>query len=356
MGTNILLADAVENYLGYRRARCADATVKNEAFLLRRFVSWYGSVQMRHMTPEKVAKWFDGPDGLRNPHITRDRVHRNPIAATTANYYRTRLKSFFRWATRTGHLRRDLLEGVEAYPTIERSRLQPPPETLLRLADLVADGRDRAFIALIVNTAFRAGTATSIRVGDVDLDEFQISVAIKKTRQEDTFPITSDLAPELDRWLRRYALDLGRPLGRDDFLFPSRKASVFSRRIATDGPPVQSRTAPTWVPGMQMTHPERVVQGALRGAGLPTRGEGVHTVRRAMARAFFDSMATTTGYDAALRTVSATLHHKSSATTEHYLGLSSERARRDGLLRGKPFLTAMVTRPAEVRVLRPAEG
>ena len=356
MGMNILLGDAVEDYLGYRRARCAEATVKNEAFLLRRFVSWYGNVQLRHMTAEKVAAWFDGPDGLRNPHVTRDGVRRNPIEATTANYHRTRLASFFRWANRAGHLRRDLLEGVEAYPTIERARLQPPPETLLRLVDLVAEGRDRAFIALIINTGFRAGTATSIRVGDVDLDEFRISVAIKKTRQEDAFPITADLAAELDRWLRRYALDLGRPLGRDDFLFPSRKASVFSRQIATEGPPVRLRTAPRWVPSKQMTHPERVVQGALRGAGLPTRGEGVHTVRRAVARAFFDSMATTTGYDAALRTVSAMLHHKSSATTEHYLGLSSERARRDEILRGRAFLTAMVPHPADVRVLRPAEG
>src|SRR5690606_30101648 len=93
---------------------------------------------------------------------------------------------------------------------------------------------------------------------------------------------------------------------------------------------------------------ERVVQGALGALGYPTRGEGCHTVRRSVARAFFDSMATDTGYDAALRTVSAMLHHKSSATTEIYLGLTSERVRRDSLLRGRPFLSALGAPVAEI--------
>ncbi len=94
-----------------------------------------------------------------------------------------------------------------------------------------------------------------------------------------------------------------------------------------------------------MTHPERVVHAALARVGLPTRHEGAHTIRRAVARHFFDSLvATDLGYDGALRTVSALLHHSNAATTETYLGLSSERQRRDNRLRRQPFLTALIDR------------
>jgi len=67
-------------------------------------------------------------------------------------------------------------------------------------------------------------------------------------------------------------------------------------------------------------------------------------------------MSSDVGYDAALRTVSAMLHHKSSATTEQYLGLSSERKRRDDRLRGRPFLSALVSTENVVPLRRTAGG
>lgn len=350
------LAESVEEYLLWRRATCAAATVKNEGFVLRRFVAWYGDVQLRHMTPERVADWFFGANGLRQPHVTRDGVHREPVAATTANFYRIRLASFFRWATRRGLLRRDLLGEVQALPTTRRTRLQVPPEGLLRLLEVVPDGRDRAFIALLVNTGFRAGTATRLRCGDIDLGTGTISVLITKSHVEDDFPITLDLDQELRRWLRRYALDVGRPLRPTDHLFPAREGGVYRWTTSEDGERRRQRTDPSWVPERPMTHTERVVQGGLRALGLPTQSQGAHTIRRSFARSLFDSMSDTTGYDAALRTVAASLHHRSSATTEIYLGMTSERSRRDGILRGTPFLTAMVGTVDNVVALRPAEG
>src|SRR5512133_2350041 len=84
------LNETIEKYLTHRFARCAPTTAANEAFVLRRFATWYGNVQVRHMTPEKVADWFSGEQGLLQPHVTRDRRLREPVKATTANYYRTR--------------------------------------------------------------------------------------------------------------------------------------------------------------------------------------------------------------------------------------------------------------------------
>lgn len=95
---------------------------------------------------------------------------------------------------------------------------------------------------------------------------------------------------------------------------------------------------------------------AIAALGLPSKDQGTHTIRRAVARAFFDSMAGEQGYDAALRTVSALLHHRSSATTEAYLGLSSERERRDKRLRGQPFLTGMVEEADVLPLRRPGES
>jgi integrase len=97
------------------------------------------------------------------------------------------------------------------------------------------------------------------------------------------------------------------------------------------------------LPDKPLIHSERIVQAALRQLGHPTKGEGSHTIRRAVARVLFDDLVQTTGYDGALRTVSAFLHHKNVTTTEHYLGVTSEKRRRDERLRGKPFLSAMVS-------------
>lgn len=342
------LQECVDEYLKHRSAKCAPTTAENEGFVLRRFAAWYGDVQMRHLTPEKVADWFFGDDGLLQPHVTRDRRQRAPVQASTANYYRTRLASFFRWATKRGLIRRDLLEEVEPLTPERPQRLRLTPAELLHLLRTTPDPRDRGFLALLMNTGFRAGTATALRVGDVDLDLEVISVWVSKSRLHDEFPMTADLRAELSTWLREYALRIRRPLQPDDYLFPARTASVYAWITDADGEKRTIRTEPKLNPQAVLRHPERVVQEALRASGLPTRGEGCHTIRRSVARALFDGLAAEKSYDAALRTVSATLHHRSQATTEIYLGLSSELAQRDAALRGKPFLSARQPQDADV--------
>ena len=220
-------------------------------------------------------------------------------------------------------------------------RLQPPPATLLRLLDAAENERDRAYMAAAINTALRANELLALTIGSVDLEGGWLHVVITKTQEEDLVPITSDLDTALRRWLTTYASEVDRPLRSDDLLFPARRGNVYRWYLDDGGQRVRGRAPASWCPEKRMTHAQRVVQSALRAVGLPTKGEGTHTLRRAVARAFFDSMAHEVGYDAALRTVSALLHHKSVATTELYLGLTSERKRRDERLRGRPFLTAM---------------
>lgn len=65
----------------------------------------------------------------------------------------------------------------------------------------------------------------------------------------------------------------------------------------------------------------------------------MHTLRRSAARALFDRLATE-GYDGALRLVQAMLHHAQSSTTEHYLGLTLDKKRRDDIIRGESMYPA----------------
>jgi integrase len=342
MSQQVRLNESVESYLVYRQSRYAGSTVSNEGFVLRRFAAWVGDIQLRHLTAEKVEAWFYGPDGLMSEHITRDGIRREAIQPSTHNFYRNRLASFMRYATQRGLLRQDLLLHVAPMTVERKHRQQPSAHVLLALLDAAEHGRDRCYIATAINTGLRSNEITRLTVGAVDLDGGWLAVRITKSHDNDQQPITSDLDSELRRWLTTYAVEIGRPLGENDFLFPGRTGSRYVWRTSQDGDKVRDRAPSTWQPHRPVAHSERIIKAAMGKAGLPTKGEGTHTIRRAVARAFFDSMSNEVGYDAALRTVSALLHHKSSATTEHYLGLSSERKRRDERLRGKPFLTAMI--------------
>ena len=96
-------------------------------------------------------------------------------------------------------------------------------------------------------------------------------------------------------------------------------------------------------PYERLSKPATIIQKALRASGIElSPGEGLHTIRRSVARAFFEREAAK-GNDIALRATSALLHHSSTQVTEIYLGLNHERVRRNTSLRGQTFLSGMVT-------------
>jgi integrase len=344
---NIRLGEAVHTYLGYRSRRgFAAGTMIVDRRLLWAMVRDVGDLQVRNLKPSHLTNWFYGPGGLHDHHKGKHNGGRlmPPIQEATHNQYRSRLAVFFDWMTKEGMVKTDLLTDVPFVKVPAKRRIQPKPSQLLAFLDSAQNPRDRAYLAFAVNSALRANEILGIRVGDVDLDKNWCRVDLskggeKKHRQ----PITADLARELATWLEVYEKELGRPLQDDDLLFPSRSGGKISHYTTEeDGTRKMHRTPWVWNPQSRMRRAEGIVHTALRAAGITeTRYEGTHTIRRAVARAYFDSMASDIGYDAALRTVSALLHHKSTATTERYLGLSSEIERRDKSMRGMPFLSAM---------------
>ena len=337
------LSQALGDYLALRRARYARATVQNETFVLRRFIASVGDIQVRHLRPEHVEAFFYGQNGVMATHRTRDGLTRSPVWSSTHNYYRSRLKSFFAYCTQRGLTRAVLLAQVTPMKVEVRNRLQPGPEMLWTMLEGETCPRDRAILAVAMNTGLRSSSISDLKVGDVDLNTLTLSVRVQKSRLEDLMPITDDLANELRRWLAEYRnslIELDRPIEVLDehYLLPAITGPKYRWRTEEDGRRVRYHVPSHWNPERPARKIHEVAQAALYRLGLPIRHEGIHTIRRAVARLYFDRLVEKKGYDGALRQVSAVLHHSNSTTTERYLGLSRERRARDESLRGRSLL------------------
>lgn len=138
----------------------------------------------------------------------------------------------------------------------------------------------------------------ALRVGDVDLHTGLLAVTIAKTAEEDEMPMTMELQNELRRWLTTYASDLGQSIQPSMMLFPARTGPRFTYS-EVEGRSLRSTRPASWEPSRPTGAPSQVVQEALRKAGHPTKREGVHTIRRSVARAYFDRE-TSLGYDGPL--------------------------------------------------------
>src|SRR5450631_943762 len=153
------------------------------------------------------------------------------IANSTHNQYRSRLKVFFDWMTKRGLTKVDLLEDVDMMKVQTKVRQQPKPGVLLLFLDSAVHPRDRAYLALAMNSALRASEVIRITIGDVDLEHGFFKVTTSKRKQADLMPITADLEVELRRWFKEYEIDAGRPLAKTDFLFPNITAPIFDRYV-----------------------------------------------------------------------------------------------------------------------------
>lgn len=330
--TTPTLMKAADEFYETRATYLAPTTLANETSVIRTFVRGIGEQRQCHtVTQRQVELWF-AAEAKRQ-------------AASSYNKVRSRVTGFVQFCQRRGWIESDLMGEIRALRVVKRERMRLNPAELLALPDSTTNERDRILIAIATNTALRAGSIVSIRVGDVDLANGSLRVTIHKSSMQDDLPITAALDTALRRWMRAYEADAG-PLQGEWYLVPRRQPGHGGMKNEA-GQWVggyEMRTVGALQPEQVMRNPAEVVQRALKAQGHAiARGEGVHTLRRSVARAFFDTLSDRKGYDTALRDCSALLHHAHSHTTEGYLGLSSERRARDRALRGQPFLEAMVS-------------
>lgn len=310
-----LLSEALDDYLSIRSTHLAKASLDNDRSQLRQFVKGMGDCRVGALTPQRVEAWFI------------DEAARQQ--ASSYNKVRQRVKGYLDFLTSRGWLDGDPLAMVRKRSVVRRERLRLSAEELLELPDYTDNPRDKAIIILACNTAMRASEIRGLRVRDLDIANGWLRVRVEKSSKEDTMPLTREAWDAMREWVRWYEDKVYSGLEPDDFLFPSRVVGngKFGFYLQTDKPIVKMAA---------------IVQKAMIAAGHTIeRGEGVHTLRRSVARVFFDQQCRA-GHDAALRMTSALLHHSSTQVTEVYLGLQHERLSRDEVLRGKRFLSATV--------------
>jgi integrase len=347
--SKISLGTMVENYLDVRqRLGTAESTLVGERTELRRLVRMVGDTDVATCSTPVLWAYFYGDGGLRDIHYDGHGRECQPLAASSHNISLVRVRQFFEFCVRQGVIRKNPIQkedGFKPIPVPQKIRQQPSASTLLRMLGSTEEPMHRAYLAFAINTGMRQVDISALRIGHLDLDEGWVEAKIHKTKDADMVPITSDLDREMRTWLAAYAKNLGITLKELDpewYLFPKRCVTLRSKgmkgQFDTD-----NVKAFEYMSEYPVGRTSDIVKDAMARVGLKTDGEGTHTIRRGVARALFDLLTSQGEHDAsALRTVSALLHHKSTATTERYLGLTTEKARRNRVMKGKSLLTQMV--------------
>jgi integrase/recombinase XerC len=225
------------------------------------------------------------------------------VARSTLARRAASVRTFCRWATRTGRLEADpslRLVAPRRRPTLPDVLPAAAAERLLDVAAVASDDedpihiRDRAMLELLYATGIRVGELTALDVDDVD-DERRVVRVIGKGNKERTVPFGVPAQTALDQWRR-----LGRPrLATGE----SGPALFLGRR----GRRVDQRQVRT------------VVHELLRHvADAPDLGP--HGLRHSAATHLLEG-----GAD--LRVVQELLGHASLATTQIYTHVSIERLR-----------------------------
>jgi integrase len=281
---------------------------------LRRFVTacaTNGVHDVEALTSDVVDAWWDSLDLADSTLVTR----------------LAQLRAFLAYCEGRGWLRDDPTAMVRAPRSMPAERERLDAGELLSLLEVAPHARDRILLALAMNLALRGGEITRLRVRDVDLPAGYIHVAVDKTRETDEMPISADLHDELVRWFGTYM-----PSSRQDYLVPS----------VYHGP-----SGLVFRPEKPVGKPYKVVSDALAQVGwVSTKQEGVHTIRRSVARLYFDKAEEEETFDSALLATMTLLHHSRPETTLKYVGRDRARSARDAILKGQPFLTRMSPKTA----------
>ena len=267
--------------------------------------------------------------------------------ASTRNVRKGMFNSFFGWARNRRYMRtdHDPLLGWRRLRVPEKERLRVPVQEWGRLFQACDRPNKEMLLALGLYLFLRSSEVRSLQIKHIDLDNKLISVYRVKTETRDEMPICAELESHLRTYLVWYAERLqkqGIALGPDHYLIPAQIRGTHDK--------VNNRFVKGTAdldPTKPQTHAHRLVQEILHDAGYSDTmiREGVHTLRRSGARAYFDSLVDR-GYDGALRRVQSMLGHSNTIVTEVYLGIRLDREQRNRELSGQPMFPEAVTEAA----------
>lgn len=269
------------------------------------------------------------------------------LAPSSVNNIQATLSAFFKWCRIRRRIPHDSdpLAGRRYRKVSKVDRRRVPAAQFPALLDAALNARDRMVLALGLYLMLRQSEIADLRIGDVDLQSGEVNVRIFKTHDQDVMPISAELDRELRDWLVVYQENAG-PLQPGWFLVPARKFAGKQAERNELGQLVKGQLG-RLTPEVKMQKVEDVAKAALVGIGWETHApngksymHGIHVLRRSSARALFDELSAQ-GYDGALRTVQAWLHHASTTMTERYLGLEIDRAVRNKKFRGEAMFGSL---------------
>lgn len=177
-------------------------TVKNRAQSLREFIGW--------CSERSLAE----PNDITRPILERYRRHLfharkdngAPLSFATQHARLVALKSFFKWATREGHLLSNPASELEL-PKLHRRlprHILTVEEVERILAQTAIHGeiglRDRAILETLYSTGIRRTEAANLSVYDVDLQNGTVMIREGKGRKDRFIPIGERACA----WIEKY--------------------------------------------------------------------------------------------------------------------------------------------------------
>ncbi|HEV7196063.1 MAG TPA: tyrosine-type recombinase/integrase [Pedococcus sp.] len=331
----VRLSEALERFVLHCEAQHARRTVYAYRITNVALLAHTGDLYADELRPVHLDRWFAH---LRGPHVDSRGRRRGPIGAGGFNAYLSRVRPFLTWMYLNDLIDRDFGKTLHRMRRPHRVKLQLDAAQVRALLEDAATPRDRALIAVGFFTAMRRSELQAIRLRDVDLDRGTVFFRVWKSDTEDVLPLGPELRSELHRWLAEYERNVHRHHHRGllpaHYLIPAYLPRRYAPGLTVvDGQAQRNVTFGALNPAKPAAHSYRVVKDGLRRLGLPDHHQGVHTLRRSAARQMFDTLVQTRRYDGALRVVQALLHHSTLATTEEYIGLTTEALTRDEFLR-----------------------
>lgn len=317
------LSDSIDDYLTHSESKgLSKSTMHGKRVTLRRFLTVTGNILTENVHEGHVDQFFN--------EITKTRSARSRQLDTSI------LRGFFNWAARTRRT------GRHQNPMADRQAPKAAPRAwrgfdvskVPALLDSASHPRDRILLALGCYLLGRSVEFQLLTVGDVRLDAGYVSYRIPKTFKTDELPITQELDEELRRWLTYYSQECG-SLDPNWYLVPAKTPP----RMEAVGGPVKG--AGELRPTRKAIEMHKIAQGALVSIGFPIRdpdgkplNEGMHTIRRSIARALHDQLRDE-GDPSPVETVRSVLNHATERETRRYIGLETSRVHRDARLKGR---------------------
>jgi integrase len=278
----------------------------------------------------RLTRFWHLSDRVLNDYWTELQKQVTEATAVTRLH---QLRSFLAYAQRKGWIDKDPTADIRAPRPRPQLRERLDARELLTMVETADFPQHRIVLALCANLALRQSELKRLLVRDVNLDAGTIRVTVHKTRDTPPhdMPITAELDVELRRWLAHYQSSA--KVTASSLLVPSQHVSPLKITYRTD---------------RSVGEPEDIVKRALAAIGwTDVKGEGIHTVRRSVARLYFDSVLEGGDgkFDEALLGCMRLLHHQRAETTLTYIGVDRQSLALDNVLRGKPFLTRMAGTP-----------